>query len=93
MSADLAAGTWAAVQDRPDVPSSSSSLVMANLVAFQAEPCASTWYGFVVRLSLLVDASEVRELLGPWDPFPVVTSQALADARLARGVTAERDAG
>jgi hypothetical protein len=66
---------------------------MENLAAFQAEPCASTWYGFVVRLGLLVDASEVRELLDPWDPFPLVTSQALADARLARGVTAEQGAG
>ena len=93
MSADLTAATWAAVQDRPDGPSSSSSLVMENLAAFQAEPCASTWYGFVVRLGLLVDASEVRELLGSWDPFPVVTSQALADARLAKGVTAEQGGG
>jgi hypothetical protein len=66
---------------------------MANLAAFQAEPCASTWYGFVVRLGLLVDSSQVRELLGPWDPFPVVTAQALADVRLARGVTAEPGAG
>ena len=93
MTVDLAAGTWAAVQDRPDGPSSSSSLVMANLAAFQAEPCASTWYGFVVRLGLLVDASDVPELLGPLDPFPVVTSQALADVRLAKGVTAEPGAG
>jgi hypothetical protein len=93
VSTDLAAGTCAAVQDRPDGPSSSSSLVMESLAAFQAEPCASTWYGFVVRLGLLVDASDVRELLGPLDPFPVVTSQALADTRLARGVTAEQGAG
>ncbi len=93
MSADLAAGTWAAVRDRPDGPSSSSSLVMENLAAFQTEPCASTWYGFVVRLGLLVDAREVRELLGPLDPFPDVTSQALADVRLARDVTAEQGAG
>ena len=93
MSADLAAGTWAAVRDRPDGPSSSSSLVMENLAAFRAEACASTWYGFVVRLGLLVDSSEVRELLGPWDPFPVVTSQALADVRLARCVNSEQGAG
>ena len=66
---------------------------MENLAAFQAEPCASTWYGFVVRLGLLVDSSEVRELLGPLDQFPVVSSRALADARLARGVTAEQGAG
>jgi len=93
VSADLAAWTWAAVHDRPDSLSSSSSLVMESLAAFQAEPCASTWYGFVVRLGLLVDSSQVRELLGPWDPFPVVTAQALADVRLARGVTAEPGAG
>ncbi len=66
---------------------------MDNLAAFQAEPCASTWYGFIVRLGLLVDSSEVCELLGPLDPFPVVTAQALADAQLARGVTAEQGAG
>jgi hypothetical protein len=90
---DLAAVTWTAVNDRPDGPSSSSSLVMENLAAFQAEPCASTWYGFVVRLGFLVDATEVREMLGAWDPFPVVTSQALADAHLAKGVTAEQGGG
>jgi hypothetical protein len=66
---------------------------MESLAAFQAEPCASTWYGFVVRLGLLVDSGEVRELLGPVDPFPVVTSQALTDIRLARGVNAEEGAG
>ena len=93
MSADLAAGTWAAVRHRPDGPSSSSGLVMENLAAFRAEPCTSTWYGFVVRLGLLIDSSEVRELLGPWDPFPAVTSQALADARLSRCVNSEQDAG
>jgi hypothetical protein len=93
VSADLTAGTWAAVQDRPDGPSSSSSLVMENLAAFQAEPCASTWYGFVVRLGLLVHAWEVHGLLGDRDPFPVVTALALADVRLARGVTAEQGAG
>lgn len=92
MSADLAAATWAAVRDRPDGPSSSSGLVMENLAAFRAEACASTWYGFVVRLSLLVDSSEVRELLGPWDPFPVVTSRALADVRLARCANSEQGA-
>ncbi len=93
MSADLAEGTWAAVRDRPDGPSSTSRLVMQNLAAFRDEACASTWYGFVVRLGLLVDSSEVRELLGPWDPYPVVTSQALADVRLARCVNSEQGAG
>ena len=89
VSPDLAAGTWAAVWGRPDGASSSSHIVMESLAAFQAEPCASTWYGFVVRLGLLVDSSEVRNLLGPLDPFPAVTSQALADVLLARDVTTE----
>ena len=93
MSADLAAWTWAAVHDRPDSLSSSSSLVMESLAAFQAEPCASTWYGFVVRLGLLVESSEIRELLGQLDPFPAVTSQALEDVLLTRDVTTEQGAG
>jgi hypothetical protein len=93
VSYDLAAGTLAAVRDRPDTASSSATQVLENLVAFQADPCASTWYGFVVRLGLLVSTAEVRELLGALDPFPVVASQALADVRLARGVIAEQGAG
>ena len=92
MSPDLAAGTWAAVQDRPDGPLSSSSLVMESLAAFQAEPCASTWYGFVVRLGLLVDTLEVHEILGDQDPFPGVTALALADAKLGRGAPAAHGA-
>lgn len=92
MSADLAAGTWAAVQDRPDGPSSSSSLVMENLAVFQADPCASSWYGFIVRLGLLVHAWEVHGLLGDWDPFPGVTALALADARLGQSAAAGREA-
>lgn len=93
MSPDLAAGTWAAVQHRPDGPSSSSSLVMKNLAAFQAEPCASTWYGFVIRLGLLVHAWEVHGLLGDRDPFPIVTALALADARLGPNAAAENEVG
>lgn len=93
MSPDLAAGTWAAVQHRPDGPSSSSSLVMKNLAAFQAEPCASTWYGFVIRLGLLVHAWEVHGLLGDRDPFPIVTALALADARLGQNAAAENEVG
>ena len=89
MSADLAARTLAAVRDRPDGQSSSPSLVMESLAAFQGEPCASTWYGFVVRLGLLVDISEVHGLLGDRDPFPLVTALALADAQQAYGFTAE----
>jgi hypothetical protein len=57
---------------------------MKNLAAFQAEPCASTWYGFVVRLGLLVHALEVHGLLWDRDPFPVVTALALADAGLEK---------
>ena len=93
MSPDLAAGTWAAVQHRPDGPSSSSSLVMKKLAAFQAEPCASTWYGFVIRLGLLVHAWEVHGLLGDRDPFPIVTALALADARLGQNAAAENEVG
>jgi hypothetical protein len=93
VSPDLAAGTWAAVQHRPDGPSSSSSLVMKNLAAFQAEPCASTWYGFVIRLGLLVHAWEVHGLLGDRDPFPIVTALALADARLGQNAAAENEVG
>lgn len=93
MSPDLAAGTWAAVQHRPDGPSSSSSLVMKNLAAFQAEPCASTWYGFVIRLGLLVHAWEVHGLLGDRDPFPIVTALALADARLGQNAAVENEVG
>ena len=93
MSPDLAAGTWAAVQHRPDGPSSSSSLVMENLAAFQAEPCASTWYGFVIRLGLLVHAWEVHGLLGDRDPFPIVTALALADARLGQNAAVENEVG
>lgn len=93
MSPDLAAGTWDAVQHRPDGPSSSSSLVMKNLAAFQAEPCASTWYGFVIRLGLLVHAWEVHGLLGDRDPFPIVTALALADARLGQNAAVENEVG
>lgn len=93
MSADLSAGTWAAVRDRPDGPLSSASLVMESLAAFQAEPCTSSWYGFVVRLGLLVHAWEVHCLLGDRDPFPVVTSLALADARLGRDGAAGNEVG
>jgi hypothetical protein len=67
--------------------------VAENLATFQTDPCASSWYGLIVRLGLLVHAWEVRGLLGDRDPFPVVTSQALADTRLARGVNPEQGAG
>jgi len=93
VTADLTAGTWAAIRDRPDTAASCPSHVMENLAAFQADSCASTWYGFIVRLALLVNASEIRGLLGELDPFPDVTAQALIDARSARSALAELEAG
>jgi prolipoprotein diacylglyceryltransferase len=66
---------------------------MVNLAAFQAEPCASSWYGFIVRLGLLVHAWEVHGLLGDRDPFPVVTALALADAKLGRDGAAGNEVG
>ena len=82
----------AAIRGRPDTAASTATHVMENLSAFQADPCSSTWYGFVVRLSLLVDASAVSDVLGELDPFPAVTALALADARLAQDATPERAA-
>jgi hypothetical protein len=93
VTADLATDTWATIRDRPWTTASSPTYVMENLAAFRADPCASTWYGFIVRLALLVNASEVRGLLGELDPFPEVTAQALADARSARSALAELEAG
>ncbi|HVA87440.1 MAG TPA: hypothetical protein VNF73_14135 [Candidatus Saccharimonadales bacterium] len=92
MSADLVSGTWAAVRDRPDTAASCPTQVIENLAIFQADPRASTWYGFIVRLGLLVGAFEIRGLLGALDPYPGVTAQALADARLARWTEAEPEA-
>jgi prolipoprotein diacylglyceryltransferase len=66
---------------------------MENLAAFQTEPCASTWYGFVVRLGLLVHAWEVHLLLRDRDPFPEVTALALADAKLGRDAAAGNEVG
>jgi prolipoprotein diacylglyceryltransferase len=66
---------------------------MKKLAAFQAEPCASTWYGFVIRLGLLVHAWEVHGLLGDRDPFPIVTALALADARLGQNAAVENEVG
>jgi len=84
----------AEVAERADSPALTQRVASPILLAaFQAEPCASTWYGFVVRLGLLVHAWEVHSLLGDRDQFPVVTALALADVRLARGVTAEQGAG
>ena len=65
---------------------------MEALAAFQAEPCASSWYGFVVRLGLLASAWEVQVLLGGLEPFPGVTALALSDAKLARAAAVGREA-
>ena len=88
MTADLVSGTWATIRDRPDAAASCPTQVMELLAAFQTDPCASSWYGFIVRLGLLVHEWEVHGLLGDLDPFPEVTVLALADARLARGAAA-----
>ncbi len=93
VTADLAASTWAVIRDRPDTAASSPTQVLENLAAFQADPCASTWYGFILRLALLVNPSEIRDLLGGLDPFREVTAQAVADARLARDVVAGPELG
>jgi hypothetical protein len=92
VTADLASGTLAAIRDRPHAAETSPSQVMESLAAFQAEPCASGWYGFIVRLGLLIHAWEVRALLGDLDPFPSVTALALADARLARSAVTGHEA-
>jgi hypothetical protein len=91
MTADLAAAVRAAIAESPNTAASTASQVMENLAAFQKDPCTSSWYGFVVRLGLLTDASRVRALLGTLDPFPDVTAQALADVGLARGRTTEHE--
>ncbi len=87
VTADLAATTWAVIRDRPDTPAARSTDVTENLATFQADPYASSWYGFILRLALLVNPSEIRDLLGGLDPFREVTAQALADARLAPDAT------
>jgi hypothetical protein len=92
MNADLVAETWATIRDRPDAAGSCPAQVMENLAAFQADPCASGWYGFVVRLGVLVHPWEVHGLLGDRDPFPAVTALALADAKLAREAAASHEA-
>ena len=93
MSDDLAAATWSLVRDRPDGAPSGPARVMQNLATFQADPCASTWYAFVIRLGLLVEGSAVCQLVGPRDPFPVVTARALADAGLANRAAADQESG
>jgi hypothetical protein len=62
-----------------------------DLAAFRDDPCASSWYGFIVRRGLLVRASEVHRPVWDMDPFPGVTALALADAERARDVALERE--
>ena len=81
MTDELSARTSSAVDGRSDVPLSSRDLVMAGLADFRADPSASTWYGYVVRLALLVPDAELRAaVLGAPCPFLEVTAQALVDA-------------
>jgi hypothetical protein len=84
VNVDLVSDTWTTVRDRPDAAGLGPAQVMEALATFQTDPCASGWYGFVVRLGVLVHPWEVHGLLGDRDPFPAVTALALADAKLAR---------
>jgi len=93
VTADLVSHTWVTIRDRPDAAASRPAQVMNDLAAFQTDPCASSWYGFIVRLGLLVEPWEVLALLGDLDPFPSVTAFALADARLAREVAIAGEVG
>lgn len=89
MTTDLVSRTWATIWDRPDAATTRPTQVMGDLAAFQADPCASSWYGFIVRLGLLVHAWEVLAILGDLDPFPTVTALALTDAAQAREIAFE----
>ncbi len=50
VTAHLAASTWAVIRDRSETAASRPTQVMENLAAFQADPCVSSWYGFILRL-------------------------------------------
>ena len=91
MTADLVAGTRALLGAVPDTAGSGRTQVMELLATFQADPCASGWYGFVARLGLLVEPDEVLRLVGELDPYPGVTQLALADATTARDAGIGRD--
>ena len=91
MTGNLVSDTWATIRDRPDAVGSGPAQIMEALAAFQVDPCASGWYGFVVRLGVLVHPWEVHGLLGDRDPFPGVTALALADAKLARDAAASHE--
>ena len=84
MTDELTTRTWSAVKDRLPGRLSSGDQVMASLATFRADPSASTWYGYVARLGLLVCDAETRTaVLARPCPFPGVTAQALADADAA----------
>jgi hypothetical protein len=91
VTADLVAETRALLGAVPDTNGSGRTQVMELLATFQADPCASGWYGFVVRLGLLVEPDDVRGLVGELDPYPGVTRLALADASTARDAATGRD--
>lgn len=93
VTADLVSRTWTTIRDRPGAAASRPAQVMNDLEAFQADPCASSWYGFIVRLGLLVQPWEVLALLGDLDPFPSVTAFALAEARQSREFAIAREVG
>lgn len=91
MTDELTTRTWSAVKDRLPGRLSSRDQVMASLTTFRADPSASTWYGYVARLGLLVcDADTRTAVLASPCPFPGVTAQALADADAALARAAEQ---
>jgi hypothetical protein len=91
MIPDLVAGTRALLAGRPGAAASDADEVLELLATFRADPCGSGWYGFVVKLGLLVEPSEVHGLVGDKDPYPGITILALADAGLARRAATGRD--
>jgi hypothetical protein len=81
---DLAARTWDLVHDRPTGELSGPAAVMAALAAFRADPCSSTWYGFVARFALLIHEREARaQILDERCPYGRVTALAIRDADVA----------
>lgn len=91
MTLDLEAATRALLACLADAPSSDVSAVLGLLAAFRADPSSSGWYGFVVRLGMLVEPEAVRHIVGAMDPYPGITTLALADAGLARTPAGDRE--
>jgi hypothetical protein len=92
MTTDLVAGTRELLAARADATVAGADEVLELLATFRADPCSSGWYGFIVKLGLLVEPSDVRRLVGEMDPYPGVTTLALADAGLARRAASGRGA-